>query len=142
MLDVKIVPLNDEAKRDGLDAHRLLTDVELRLRRADVSLLVREEDDVAYPVLVVRVSTQKVESLHVYLYSLQIDVVTILDPKWPCQPTKAKAGIPALIASIWSKGEFGSYPISGLEKGIRASLADLTDTFINDYLATNSPAKR
>lgn len=34
MLDVKIVPLNDEAKRDGLDAHRLLTDVELRLRRA------------------------------------------------------------------------------------------------------------
>ena len=119
----------DEAQRDGLDTTQIRTDVELKLRQAGIAVLTRQEwlSTVAAPFLYVNVQAFKNQA-HVYAFSANVELrqrVTLV-------------GNPSMVvrATTWSAGIIGTV---GSQKvaSVREDVRDLTDEFINAYLAAN-----
>lgn len=128
--------INPEAERKGLTRSQLQTDVELRLRKAGIKVLTRQErlKTPGYPFLYVNVSTVKTPEtlggllggLYGYSISVELREKVIL----------ARNRSIETYAATWSKGVVGTVGADKL-RSVREGVGDLVDEFINDYLAMN-----
>jgi hypothetical protein len=122
--------IDDEAQRDGLDTLQVRTDVEVKLRQAGIGVLSEREwvSTAGVPSLYVNIQTVKNEQ-SVYAFSARIELrqgVTLIR-----QPSLRR------LVTTWSTpgyiGTVGSQKLATLRDDVR----DLTDQFINAYLAAN-----
>jgi|SRR5437588_5862570 len=126
---VSVEHIPDEMQRDGLDTTQIQTDVELKLRQAGITVLTRQEwlSTAAAPFLYVNV--QAIKNTNFYAFSVEVQlrqrVTLVHDPAV------------LILATTWSAtgviGTVGSKKLSSLRETVR----DLTDQFINAYLAAN-----
>ena len=129
-LYVSVEQIPDEMQRDGLDTTQILTDVELKLRQAGITVLTRQEwlSTAAAPYLYVNVQAIK-NPANFYAFSVDVQlrqrVTLVHDPAV------------LILATTWSAtgviGTVGSKKLRSLREAVR----DLTDQFINAYLAAN-----
>ena len=120
----------DEAQRDGLDTTLIQTDVELKLRQAGITVLTQQEwlSTAAAPYLYVNVQVFK-NPAKFYAYRATVElrqrVTLVHDPSV------------SVLATTWSVpgtiGTVGSQKVGSVREDVR----DLTDQFINAYLAAN-----
>jgi hypothetical protein len=127
-VSVTVEKIDKDAERDGLSRDQVQTDVELRLRKANIQ--IREKTDSkfpTYPQLYVIVNAVK-SNVGIYAFSVDVQVndVANLTRKPPR----------LAIVTIWDAGTTGSVGASNVRK-IRESISDVVDQFINDYLAAN-----
>ena len=122
----------DEAQRDGLDTLQVRTDVEVKLRQAGIRVLSKEEwlSTAGLPYLYVDISTTK-NPLGVYAFSVRVELNQSVTLVRPASQQRL------LLAATWSTpgaiGTVGSKKLTALRDEVR----DLTDQFINAYLAAN-----
>ena len=127
---VSVVPISDEAQRDGLDATQIRTDVELKLRQAGIAVLTQDEwrSTMGAPYLFVSVQTFK-NPAHVYAYSADVELRQLV--------TLVRDPSKSVLAPTWSAtgilGTVGPQKVGSVREDVR----DLTDQFINAYLAAN-----
>ena len=134
---VSVEHISDEAQRDGLDTTQIRTDVELKLRQAGITVLTQQEwlSTAAAPYLYVNVQAIKNQA-HMYAFSADVELrqraTLVRDPSM------------SVLATTWSAtgiiGTVGSQIVASVREDVR----DLTDQFINAYLAANpkSPGSR
>src|SRR5207302_10274322 len=118
-----------QMQRDGQNTIKIITDVELKLRQAGITVLPRQEwlSTAAAPFLYVNV--QAIKNTNFYAFSVEVQlrqrVTLVHDPAV------------LILATTWSAtgviGTVGSKKLSSLRETVR----DLTDQFINAYLAAN-----
>ena len=127
---VLVEHLSDEAQRDGLDTTQIRTDVELKLRQAGISVLTQQEwlATAAAPYLYVNVQVIK-NPAHVYAFSADVELRQ--------RVTLVRNPSTLILAPTWSAtgiiGTAGSQRLASVREDVR----DLTDQFINAYLAAN-----
>ena len=129
-LYVSVQRIPDEMQRDGLDTTQILTDVELKLRQAGITVLTRQEwlSTAAAPYLYVNVQVLK-NPAKFYVFSANVELgqraTLVHDPSM------------SVLATTWSAtgtiGTVGSQKVGSVREDVR----DLTDQFINAYLAAN-----
>jgi hypothetical protein len=67
-----------------------------------------------------------------HMFSLTIELVTVAELNLtPADPGRVKANVIA-----WHNSGFGECATENVEKEIRSRVADLVDSFINDYLSS------
>src|SRR5882762_6955521 len=127
---VLIEKISDDAQRDGLTEDQIRTDVELKLRQTGITVLSLQESvtRAGAPHLYVRVSTLKNSAEPFYAYNAAVeldqDVKLIRNPS-----------VTSDVAT-WSTTMLGTVG-SGNLRHLREVVRDLTDQFINAYLAAN-----
>ena len=127
---VLVEHIPDEAERDGLDTTQIRTDVELKLRQAGISVLTHEEwlSTAAAPYLYVNVQVFK-NPANFYAYSANVELRQ--------RVTLVHSPSTSALATTWSAhgtiGTVGSQKVGSVREDVR----DLTDQFINAYLAAN-----
>src|SRR6266487_6788482 len=123
----------DEAQRSGLTEVKLRTDVELKLRQAGIKVVAFEEtgDTLGLPTLFVGVSAVPLKTLGgLYAISVTVDIF---------QPI-ALVRNPSTVAvgETWqAAGVCGAAGADNVEEIARKAVRDMTDQFINAYLAVN-----
>ena len=129
-VQVLVESIKDEVQRDGLRESQIQTDVELKLRQAGISVLTHEEwlSTAAAPYLYVNVQASK-NSAGIYAFTVDVELrqrVTLIQ-----NPSMR------VLAPTWSAtgiiGTVGSQKVGSVREYVR----DLTDQFINAYLAAN-----
>ena len=129
-LGVSVEDIPDEVQRDGLDTTQIRTDVELKLRQAGITVLTRQEwlSTAAAPYLYVNVQAIK-NPANLYAYSADVELRQ--------RVTLVHNPAVSILATTWSAtgiiGTVGSRRVGLLRENVR----DLTDRFINAYLAAN-----
>jgi len=127
---VRVETLINEAKDVGSMNELTQTDIELKLRRAGIKVLSREEQLAAKwtPCLYINVNTLKWKDGGIIGFSIAVSlnerVFLERDPNI------------LTIAETWSVNNVRGAG-SDNRKGVRESVKDLVDKFINDYLAAN-----
>jgi hypothetical protein len=129
---VLIESLKPEAERDGLTKAHLRTEMELRLRKAGIRVLTREEwfATPGSPCLYVNVNLLKDSFYHVYSYNILVELN---------QDAYLARDSSHSWATTWKKGGLGSVSIADLRR-VRDNVGDEVDAFINDYLSVNPRA--
>lgn len=122
-VSVLIESVKPEIERLGISAKQLQTDVELRLRRAGIPVI-----DSVDTFLYVNLSVHKLDD-----YSFAYTITVSLNQPVILSRNKAIS----TIAPTWSDGFVGTAGLNKLHT-MREAVADLVDTFINDYLAASS----
>jgi hypothetical protein len=122
----------------GLTTSQLQTDVELKLRKAAISVLTKEERLATKdaPCLYVRVNPVTIPEIPFYAYSIEVELKqTVLLIRNP--------SIEVVGCSTWARGMAGYAGKALFVKTIREVVGDMVDQFINDFLALNpiTPAK-
>ena len=127
---VAVEHLPDEAQRDALWEDQIRTDVELKLRQAGIAVLTLQQSvgTAAGPILYINVQVTK-NSARIYAFSVDVElrqrVTLIQNPSMRVlAPTWSAAGV---------IGTVGYQKLGSLREDVR----DLTDQFINAYLAAN-----
>lgn len=123
---VVVEQINFEVEHYGLSRDQIQADVELRLRKIGIQIL--SSDDTLFAYLYVNVGLCKSSNEDVYAFDVDVEFkqpVTLL------KDNKMFFG-----ATTWSKSIIGIINTKNLTK-IREAVADLTDQFLNDYLAAN-----
>lgn len=123
-----IEPLNTEARKAGLTTSQLRTDVELRLRTANIAVLTEEEGRKrpGNPYLYLDVAYKAENDLPIFRVRLAL-----------IQNVFAQRNTSRLLrASTWSVGLSGYTSGTGVAT-IRESARDFADHFCNDYLRVN-----
>ena len=125
---VDIEGLKEDMEKDGLTKLQVKTDVELRLRKAGIKVLTKEELPLPkeYAVLFVNINSAKMSDSYAFNCSLEVMQAAKLlrDPE-----------ITGPFIT-WTKLDTGYTPKDNLRL-IREALADQVDQFINDYLTVN-----
>jgi len=117
---------------EGLREATLKTDVELRLRKANVRVLSEEEwiQDPRGPYIYISVAAADAGAPCQGLYAVNIAVQVMQSVLTSTSPAKQ------VTASTWHDGYSGTMGKHKLGT-LRSSIADLVDEVINDYLAVN-----
>jgi len=129
---VAVEDLDSVAAGGGLTGSQLRIDVELKLRRAGIKVLTREEFINAtyssYLYLHVNVihPGDTPNFVHCVELSLRQPVILARD-----------VDMKVITATTWSTGSLGFAGSLVFLDGVRGSVADKVDEFINDYLAAN-----
>jgi hypothetical protein len=112
----------------GLTTSQLQSDVELKLRKVGIRVLTKEEWSATKgsPYLYVRISPVVQPDFYAYSIEVELKQVVVL----------LRAPI-YVSGATWSTGSAGSVGKTNFVKGLRDSVGDLIDQFINDYLAVN-----
>lgn len=129
-VQVIVEPLRPEAEARGLTTALLQTDAELRLRKAGIRVLTRQESEQApgnpYLYVNVAITTGSIywgDSLHVSLRQtvlLERDTAVRID------------------AETWDASSGGGiYLPENIAQKVRGAIDDLVDQFVNAYLAAN-----
>ena len=130
---VVVETLNPELERDGLATRQIQADVEIRLRKAGITVFSPSEANKADSpaVLHVMIDAVKGDDLLENLYAVHTRVEL-----WQVVYLRRLEKSPAFAAATWT---IRSTSLVGKEKldGIRSYLAGGVDEFINDYLAAN-----
>jgi hypothetical protein len=121
-LEVLVENLDDAP--NSLSKDQILTDVELRLRKAGISVLPASAD--SNPYLYIRIGTDQVSP---GLFADRIDVSLIQATQFS---RNSQLGV--YFAPTWDTGSSGTVS-SGRQ--IRDALGDLMDKFLNAYLEAN-----
>lgn len=127
---VIVEDLGAEVERDGLTRDQLQADVELRLRKAGIRVVKR--DDAAAtpgaPYLYVNLNALKHPDVALYVYALGLEltqrVTLVRDPKITA------------FAVTWSVRRVGTIGAQRLGD-LRSTVTDYVDRFINAYLEQN-----
>jgi len=131
---VAVKRLDPEAERDGLFKASLQTDVELKLRQSGIRVLTQEELFAApgKPLLYVNVHllpNSDPPSIGLYAYAIIVELYQ--------EVRLQRDGSVVVPAATWRAprvvGTVGASKLAG----IRGTVKDLTDQFINAYLAAN-----
>jgi|SRR5689334_16828984 len=127
---VLVERIDNEAQRDGLDTLQVRIDVEVKLRQAGIRVLSEQEafSTAGAPNLYVDIQTVK-NQLSVYAYSVRIELrqgATLVR-----QPSLRR------LATTWTTSGFIGTVGSQKLATVREDVRDLTDQFINAYLAAN-----
>jgi hypothetical protein len=128
---VVVAEISDEAQRDGLREDQIRTDVELRLRLAGVTVITQQESlsEPGVPFVYVYIHTRKNTDGR-YAYSARISAHQMV--RLTRNPSVTSMG------STWATppalGTVGADRLSSVRDHV---LRDLTDQFINAYLAAN-----
>jgi hypothetical protein len=125
-LRVVVESLPTSAEGTGLDLQQLQTDVELRLRKARVTVL----DKGVWSYVYLNVNIVKASFGDVYAVSVELAFQ---------RGGLFGVGKDAVFAfaSVWSKGALGIVGKQNLSTTVRDTVGDLSDQFINDLLAAN-----
>jgi hypothetical protein len=133
-LHVVVEKLNPELERDGLAARQIQVDIELRLRKAGITVFSQGEVNKADgPTLLhVRVDAVKGDDVLENLYAVHMGVEL-----WQAVYLYRLEKSPAFVAATWT---IRGTAFVGREKlnDVRSYLAGQVDEFINDYLTANS----
>jgi hypothetical protein len=123
---VLIEQLSPDAISHGLTKDQIQTDVELRLRKAGITV----PDAVGSgPYLYVHVGLMKdreLDGLYVIYYDVSFHQLVFV------VPTDVYSVVPT-----WSASSFGDVGGYNLAPTVRSTVADLVDEFINAYLSVN-----
>ena len=126
-ISVSIEDLAPEAKEAGLSTDQIRTDVELKLRMAGIKVITPKEASLS-PYLYININIRKTTSGD-FIVGMDISLYQIvflgMKPNISC------------FAATWSSGEVGKGGETNVMNGVRESVKDMIDTFINDYLAVN-----
>ncbi len=128
---VAVLPDSDEARRDRLEREQLQTDVELKLRQAGIRVLSLQEEaqSKTRTSLVANVTVNKTSAT---FYILHVDVDVYQYVRLTRNPSTQ------VWVSTWSSASLlGWAKPESVGRYVRDSLKDLTDQFINAYLAAN-----
>lgn len=127
---VCIEDIKPDAKKDGLDPDQLKVEVELRLRKAGITVFdkISSEGNDSAAIFDINVNTSKREN-GMYVYSISSD---LLELTHLLRPTATGAQ-----ATTWSTGSFGTVGATNMATSLRQDMDDDTDKFANDYLAQN-----
>lgn len=125
---VVIEDLSSNATRAGLTTAQLQTDVELRLRKAGVRVLTASErkETPGGPFLAVIVTAR--EKLGLYGYSVEVHFL---------QRVYLERNFTDALAITWAVDSTGTVGADRFRQGIRESVGDHIDKFLNAYLAVN-----
>lgn len=129
---VLIETVSEDARRQGLDDNLLQTDAELRLRKANIHVATQTE----------MVESDKIGMLYINVGTTQLKdglfvVCLNVDLQQSVRLVRDNLIIIESATVYRIKGTFGTFPPSRLRDGVRSSLNDKVDAFINDYLAMN-----
>jgi hypothetical protein len=131
---VDVWGVREDAQRHGLSETQLQTDVELRLREAGIEVLSMDDllRTAGVPVLHVTAGTMhlsdSMSGVYAYCVSVELEQGTHL----------ARTPSVHVIGRTWNAtGMFGVVGANHLEERVRRDVRDLTDQFINAYLAAN-----
>jgi hypothetical protein len=132
---VVVSDMKEDARQKGLWEAQLRTDVELKLRQAGINVLTKEEvrRTPGLPHLDVTTSTlQLQESALSGLYAFAINVELVQAVCLGRSPSVLTLG------RTWNAtGVFGTVGSDNLGEYVRKDVRDVTDQFINAYLAAN-----
>ena len=109
---------------ESLTKDQVLNDVQLRLRRAGLSVLPASSNNIPY--LYIRVGTSRVSP------GLFVDKIDVKFTEAMLSAKDPQLGV--MYASTWDTGCFGT-ATSG--RAIRDALGDLIDQFLNSYFEAN-----
>jgi hypothetical protein len=123
---VWVGPVEDEAQRDGLDTIQIRTDVELKLRQGGIPVI-----PLALHAPILYINLNALKNPDVPLYSFYVAVQVGQEACLTRNPAVT------LRPATWSAGTFGTVGQSKLGSFVREKIRDLTDRFINAYLAAN-----
>ena len=130
---VSVSKMTEEEQRIGLSNPQLETDVELKLREAGIRVLAKDDPNPVpgVPFLYVTVSTLKLTGLPgVYAFSVEVELIQF------ARLERDKSVV--CLGRTWNAtAVFGTVGQDKLEGGLRTTIRDLTDQFINAYLAAN-----
>jgi hypothetical protein len=126
---VLVESLKPDAERDGLSRDQLQTDVELRLRKAGIKAVSFGGVESSEMLLYLNVNSSKSREVEIYGYSIDLEFLQqVLLARDPRVRTRT---------ATWSTSQTGIVGSRNLSRGVRDSVADLVDRFINAYLEQN-----
>ena len=116
-----------EAERLGLSKNQIKKDVERRLRKAGVRVLIKQEQEETpgTPQLFVKIAAS-INKMGIFAYSISVDLIEFVTLF-----TGEKA-----FVTVWEKGEAGSVRLNNINQ-IQPRINSLVDGFIKDYLTAN-----
>jgi len=120
---VVIGPLDSDELTEGLTVDQLQTDVELRLRKAGVSVVT------SGPTVVLLVDTNFLKNANTGLYAYYCEVKVLQLVTAP--------NATSLVAPTWSKSILIMVGSANLSSSVRGRVGDLVDKFLNAYLSVN-----
>lgn len=127
---VCVEDINSDARKDGLDPDQIKVDVELRLRKAGITVFdgIGSDGNDSAALLDVSINTSKRDNgMYVYDISLQLmELIHLIRPV----ANLAKA-------TTWSTGSFGTVGTDNMVVSLRQTVGDQVDRFANKYLAQN-----
>lgn len=127
---VCIENLDSDATKDGLDRDQIKVEVELRLRKAGITVfdkLTRDGND-SMAMFYVNITTLKDDTgLYRYMLLLKLEETVSL-----LRPTSCLAS-----ATTWSTASVGTVGANKVAGFLRQDVDDAVDKFANDYLAQN-----
>jgi hypothetical protein len=129
-LEVGIEALPPKGSDLGITEEKLQTDVELRIRKANVLVTRRSEGDAG---IVVSVNLMQIGNGPNWAYCITVKLLRAVYLPSP-------SGLKRSGAITWDAGEMGIGGSAVIERGVRGSVGDLVDKFLNDYLAAHAPA--
>jgi hypothetical protein len=126
-IPVLIEQLNPDAMSHGLSENQLQTDVELRLRKAGLTVPNAVGSG---PYLYVNVWLLKgdgpIDGFFMFFYEVSLS-----------QPAVVRANNAFAVVPTWSSSGMGIATGDRLAPYVRSNIADLVDRFINAYLSVN-----
>ena len=122
--------INIDAKKDGLDPDQIKVEVELRLRKAGITVFdkVTSDGNDSRADLYVNINAVK-NGNEMYGYGLSLDLTEVVGllRTVPCRTS----------ATTWTTGSAGTVGASNMAASLRQYADDAVDRFANDYLAQN-----
>lgn len=127
---VCIERIDSDAQKDGLDPDQIKVEVELRLRKAGITVFdkINSDGNESRAALDVVINTLKRDDGS-YALSPHLDLTETVSL---LRPTRCLAS-----ATTWTTGNFGTVGANNMAVTLRQIVGDQVDKFANDYLAQN-----
>lgn len=135
-VEVLVEEVKAELEEYNLTAIQIQTDVEAKLREAEIKILSKEENEKIQPLrrpyLYVKIKSHKLPWKRlVVAYSIEIALKQLVT-----LPAQSKSSGKPFFAPTWYKNIVGATVPKDFAE-IREGVHQLTDKFIKDYLAAN-----
>ena len=137
-VSVLVEHLGEESKSIGLTVDQLKTDIELKLRLAGIKVLSLEERIAApgSPYLYCNINLQILQDISLTITDVSLQLNQEMYLRRDSDKLKLM-NLPNAVGTTWKRGSIGSAGNNKIKNGIRESVKDYTDEFINDYLTAN-----
>lgn len=127
---VCVEDIDSDAKKDGLDPDQIKVEVELRLRKAGITVFDKLDSDGNDSAAALDVSIDAIKNgngVYGFYVSTRLrEIVSLL------RPTRCRA-----IATTWVTAYVGTVGTEAMAAYLRQDVDDDVDKFVNDYLAQN-----
>jgi hypothetical protein len=134
---VLVMPMTPDAERYGLNREQIFTDIQQKLRKAEIRILTdREIEKQGFPYLDANINVEKDKNPDLYRYDIKIELYT----QYIINPDDAAENIRlALYNTVksWSLGAKGTASGSDVKNTVQKQVNDIMDKFIHAYFAAN-----